>query len=408
MEQREEDPAARDAAALKQNPASAKASQADPENQRRSEALPGAKLVAQLIDIFTGKLMAKMLRCHTESWIKMSLISVIIPIYNTEKYLSKCLDSVINQTVNDVEIICINDGSTDGSLSILKEYAKKDSRIVIIDKENQGQAAARNTGLQISTGKYISFVDSDDWIEPSLYERSLHLLENEHTELIIFDANICGDSSTNSNRSMAKYLQTKFHGNVKINSNVILKSSVPPWNKIYRKDIISRYKISFSKGLLYEDNSFHWKYMLQARNAYFLEEKLYNYRIHENSIMHQTKSKASRVEDHFLACLEIFRYMKKYDLLKKYGEALPFFFEHCLGVVLANANDPLKSAKIARNVWSKIHIPSDIDVIRALEDKNYDYLIKWTGYSPMEKIFSLKNRYGKKILSISGIQIPIS
>jgi glycosyltransferase involved in cell wall biosynthesis len=314
----------------------------------------------------------------------------------------------VNQIVNDIEIICINDGSTDTSLSILREYAEKDRRIVILNCENQGQAAARNAGLEIANGKYISFVDSDDWIEPSLCERSLHFLENERIELVVFDANICGDSTVNSNRSMAKYFKMQFQGNVKIDGNVILKSAVSPWNKIYVKDIISKYGISFSEGLLHEDNSFHWKYMLQTKNAYFLQEKLYNYRIHENSIMYQIKSKSSKVEDHFFVCLEIFRYMKKYDLLEKYGEAFSLFFEHCLGVVLANTNDPLASAKIARNVWSQIHMQSDIDIIRALENEDYDYLIKWVGYSPTEKIFSLKNRYGKKIITVAGIQIQIS
>ncbi|MDR3187470.1 MAG: glycosyltransferase [Holosporaceae bacterium] len=352
--------------------------------------------------------MTKMLSYRPQSQVKMPLISVVIPVYNTEKYLSKCLDSIVNQRVNDIEIICVNDGSSDGSLSILREYAERDPRIVILDQENQGQAIARNAGLRISKGKYVSFVDSDDWIEPSLYELSLYFLENERTELVIFDVNICEDSTTHSNRSMAKYFKMKFHGNVRIDGDVILKSAVSPWNKIYLRDIISKYEISFSERLLYEDNSFHWKYMLQARNAYFLEEKLYNYRIRKNSIMHRTKSKLSRVEDHFLVCLDIFNYMKKYDLLEKYGKAIPFFFEHCLGVVLANTNDPLKSAEMAQSTWSKINMPSNLDIIHALENKDYDYLVKWISYSPMEKIFSLKNRYGKRTLAIFGCQIPIS
>ena len=93
-------------------------------------------------------------------------VSVIIPVYNVEQYLSKCLDSVINQTFKNIEIICINDGSTDNSLKILNEYAMADKRIIVINQENSGVYAARNKGLQIANGKYISFVDSDDWIEP--------------------------------------------------------------------------------------------------------------------------------------------------------------------------------------------------------------------------------------------------
>ena len=93
----------------------------------------------------------------------MVTLSVIVPVYNTEKYLRECLDSVINQTLKDIEIICINDGSTDRSLDILKEYALKDNRIKIIDKKNEGVAAARNDGIRIANGEFVCFMDSDDY-----------------------------------------------------------------------------------------------------------------------------------------------------------------------------------------------------------------------------------------------------
>ena len=89
----------------------------------------------------------------------MVQVSIIVPVYNVEKYLSKCLESLINQTLKDIEIICVNDGSTDNSLSILKEYANKDSRIKIIDKQNEGVSVARNTGIEVATGEYLMFVD---------------------------------------------------------------------------------------------------------------------------------------------------------------------------------------------------------------------------------------------------------
>ena len=101
----------------------------------------------------------------------MPKISVIIPVYNVERFLKKCLESVINQTLSDLEIICINDGSTDKSLSILNSFAQKDNRIIVINQDNQGQSCARNAGLSIATGKYIGFVDSDDWIDLDFYEK---------------------------------------------------------------------------------------------------------------------------------------------------------------------------------------------------------------------------------------------
>lgn len=105
-------------------------------------------------------------------------VSIIVPVYNVEEYLVKCLDSLVNQTLKEIEIICINDGSTDNSLEILNTYAQKDSRITIIDKKNEGVSAARNTGLNISKGEYIMFVDSDDYLElPNVFFKEEDVVE---------------------------------------------------------------------------------------------------------------------------------------------------------------------------------------------------------------------------------------
>ena len=98
-------------------------------------------------------------------------VSIIVPVYNVEKYLKRCLDSITNQTLKELEIICINDGSTDNSLKILKQYAHKDKRISIINKQNEGLSVARNTGMEAASGEYIGFVDSDDWIDLDFYKK---------------------------------------------------------------------------------------------------------------------------------------------------------------------------------------------------------------------------------------------
>ena len=101
----------------------------------------------------------------------MAAVSVLIPVYNTEAYLRKCLDSITNQTLQDLEIICVDDGSTDGSADILREYRRRDSRIRIVTKRNGGLPSARNAGLDAASGEYVGFVDSDDWIEPDMFRR---------------------------------------------------------------------------------------------------------------------------------------------------------------------------------------------------------------------------------------------
>ena len=117
----------------------------------------------------------------------MIKVSIVIPVYNVQKYLHECLDSLINQTLKDIEIICINDGSTDNSLNILKEYALKDSRIKVIDKENEGQGIARNLGIELAQGEFIGFVDPDDWLEPEMLEMMYNQAKVLFSQVVICD-----------------------------------------------------------------------------------------------------------------------------------------------------------------------------------------------------------------------------
>ena len=121
---------------------------------------------------------------------KTPLVSVLIPVYNVEKYLSRCLDSLINQTLTDIEIICVNDGSTDDSLKILRQYQEKDNRIVIVDKKNGGLPSARNAGLDRARGQYVGFVDSDDYVEPSMFETLYKTAKKKNSEVVICGAQI--------------------------------------------------------------------------------------------------------------------------------------------------------------------------------------------------------------------------
>ncbi len=124
-----------------------------------------------------------------------SKISVIIPIYNTEKHLRQCLDSIINQTLKEIEIICVNDESTDGSLDIVNEYAQKDERIKIINKKNNGAAAARNTGMDHAAGEYIGFVDSDDWIALDMYEKLYENAKSYNSDIVMCPLKVYNDST---------------------------------------------------------------------------------------------------------------------------------------------------------------------------------------------------------------------
>ncbi len=114
-------------------------------------------------------------------------ISIVIPVYNVEKYLHQCLKSVINQTYKNLEIICINDGSKDNSLNILNEYLKKDNRIIIVNQKNSGVSSARNKGIRLSTGDFISFIDSDDYLDLNVYEKCVQRIIRDNSDIIIFE-----------------------------------------------------------------------------------------------------------------------------------------------------------------------------------------------------------------------------
>ncbi|MDR0911886.1 MAG: glycosyltransferase [Methanobrevibacter sp.] len=180
-------------------------------------------------------------------------VSVIIPVYNREKYLKKCLDSVVNQTLKHIEIICVNDGSTDNSLKILEKYANEDSRIKILNQENQGQSVARNNGMLIAKGEYIGFVDSDDWIDLNFYEILFTEAKDKNADIV---RTTYKESFTNNEKDpeLNQLLKKKKNNNEFLNPN---DHSIAIWNAIYRKEFIETNNIYFLKELrTLEDFSF--------------------------------------------------------------------------------------------------------------------------------------------------------
>ena len=161
-------------------------------------------------------------------------VSVIVPVYNVEKYLENCLETLISQTLKDIEIICINDGSKDSSPDILKKYALNDERIKIIDKHNEGLSAARNDGLNVATGEYIGYVDSDDWVDLNFYEKLYNAAKKHNAEVACGNIIRCGNRIT-------KY-KVKFEKEELITDNVekLKVTKVPKynyvWNKIYKRE----------------------------------------------------------------------------------------------------------------------------------------------------------------------------
>lgn len=216
-------------------------------------------------------------------------ISVIVPIYNVERYLSRCLDSLCAQTLYDIEIICIDDGSTDSSPSILATYATRDPRIVVRSQSNAGQATARNRALDLARAPYIMFCDSDDWYSPTMCERMLATICSElEVDYAVCAAHIHYEHDAHMSRSDAKYYKIKHQGLVEVDDAVRLSTDVSVWNKIFRRDVIISQGIRFPEGVRYEDTAFYHLYALCSQKAVYLPERLYNYRRRAGSTMCNT------------------------------------------------------------------------------------------------------------------------
>lgn len=200
-------------------------------------------------------------------------ISIIIPVYNASQYLSECLDSVLLQTFTDIEIICINDGSTDDSLQILQAYQQKNSRIIIIDQKNGGVSAARNAGLEIATGKYIGFVDSDDNVVPGYLTTLYNLIQNA-------DLAICGYMG---NREMNYQDGTVNLNTVELKTFTELLDTgllYAPWGKLYKTEIINKNQIKFKHNVNYgEDLIFNLHYLKKITEIGITSKILYYYNV---------------------------------------------------------------------------------------------------------------------------------
>ena len=179
----------------------------------------------------------------------MPKVSVIVPVYNVERYLGKCLDSLVNQTLDDIEIIIVNDGSTDASKYVIEQYIGKYENIKYYEKENGGLSDARNYGLQFAKGKYIAFLDSDDYVDTNLYKKMYEKAKKEDSDMVEGNFYWVYDKKTK------KDIGEKYKGK----KQMLEKARVVAWNKLYKKEILDKAKVEFPKGLRYEDVEFFRK-----------------------------------------------------------------------------------------------------------------------------------------------------
>ena len=217
-------------------------------------------------------------------------ISIIIPVYNAEKYIKQCLNSIITQTIHDIEIICIDDCSTDNSLKILKEYALKDNRIKIIEqKVNQGQGVGRNEAIKITEGEYIGFVDPDDWIEPNMYKEMYNKAKEFDTDIVTCNIERFFENSSQVDhidtiKKISKIDKTIKSGVVfnfkKTEKEFLARTNNFAWCRIYRRELVTKYDIRFAPIRTGEDKLFCCLAKLLADKIIHIDKEFYHYRAH--------------------------------------------------------------------------------------------------------------------------------
>ncbi|WP_313581101.1 glycosyltransferase [Chishuiella sp.] len=231
-------------------------------------------------------------------------ISVIIPVYNTEKYLSKCLESVINQTLKDIEIIVINDGSTDSSQNIIDLYTSKDDRIISIIKKNGGLSDARNMGIDNSNGNYLAFIDSDDYIDEYMLENMYNLSQKHQSEIVLCDL-VKVNEKGEEFRDLPQSPQLADKIILKDDFTIFGEMSCFACNKIFKKSLFNKHR--FKKGIHFEDIELIPKLVLDSTVISKINQPFYKYFERQDSI---TKSHTKRGLDMFLAVNEVSNYFK--------------------------------------------------------------------------------------------------
>ncbi len=311
---------------------------------------------------------------------KQYKVSIIVPIYNVEKYLEKCLDSIVKQTLKPIEIICVDDGSTDNSPQILAEFAAKDSRIKVITQKNSGLPSARNVGLDRAKAKYIMFADSDDYLADNMLELLYNAIIEYQTDAAVCDVENVSDGSLAASKQISEIKKyddwfTVFRlsdGVYNVDFDISRQFASVCWNKIYKADIIRQYNMRFPEKLFQEDEFWLWEYMLQCKNFYFVNKKLYTY-MHRKGSQIDTLYKSSGALDILEQYKNVYNYVKKYRDIILYKQLLAQYF-------IWAANDRLKN--------------TDTNLHPALLEKVRDYTFNC---NPSETMLNFYHKIKKQI-----------
>ena len=247
----------------------------------------------------------------------MPKVSVIVPVYNVEKYIEKCIQTLVNQTLQDLEIIIVNDGSTDDSEKIVKRYKKEYKNIIYVTKENGGLSSARNFGLLYATGEYVAFLDSDDYVDKTIYEKMYNKAKETNSDYVECDF----------------YWQYPDHKKEDIGyrykdkKEMFAKARVVAWNKLIKRETIVENKLEFPVGLYYEDVEFFYKLLPYIKKFNFVEEPLIYYVQRESSIVNKQDHRTKQI---FKVLDNVINYYKEKNIYEEYKEEIEYTYTRLL------------------------------------------------------------------------------
>lgn len=276
----------------------------------------------------------------------MIMVSVIVPVYNVEKYLAKCLDSLVNQTLQKIEIIVVNDGSTDDSQTIIDEYVQKfPDKIKSLIKANGGLSDARNYGLPYAVGEYIGFVDSDDYIDKYMYERMYQSAKEHNSDIVTCDYyKVYGEHK--------ELVKSRDFLNQR---DMLIGSLAAAWNKIYKRELITKSGVVFPKGLVYEDTAFFAKLIPYCKRTSYVNEPFVYYIQRQGSIANSQGEKTAQIFDIFDSIISFY---KENGFYTYYKSELEYY---CIRIAfgsnlerISRINDFKQRRKLAINTYEQV------------------------------------------------------
>lgn len=260
--------------------------------------------------------------------------SVIVPVYNTEKYLRECLDSLLRQTHKEMQVIIVNDGSTDKSMQVVNEYVARFENLIIVNQENKGLSAARNAGIKASQGQFIYFLDSDDFIDDDTLESCYQCAQRNNLDLVLFDAVVLSEkgieqgnlSGKYDRRNIIKNFREKYNGRIFLETYMLHSPDIVSAALMYvRKSFIVKHRLFFFEGIVHEDEEFRFRLMMANPSLMYLPRLFYHRRYRAGSIM-VAPIEHKRLEDYIFALEQM--------------------------IIFADAKDKLAMIYIARKIWS--------------------------------------------------------